>query len=265
MRGDGHLGDGLSALLDGELGEHEADLAAAHLDACEACRDELAAVQAGRALVRGLPFVEPPVGFVDQVIGSRRRRRRRAAAAAGLASVATFATLVLGGAYDEMPEVGADLAMLQEAHLGSPMGEPMEPDEMPGTVVPPRIDRFERTQVHADRQLVQVTYADEAGHQLTIFEGRGSVPGAWLLDAEPMELEVDGDARQGFVAAFDQVRVLVLEVGDSVYALLADTSDDLGDEVLVDAADDLPGPGGGAGVLDRARTVVVRVGEVLRP
>jgi hypothetical protein len=262
MRADGHLGDDLSALLDGELAPDEAVAAQAHLASCDDCSRELASVQASRDLLRGLPFVDPPLGFMDGVIGSRRRRRRQAVAVAVLASIATFATLVLGGAYRDVPEVEADLATLQEAHEGEPMGAPMAPDEVEGPMtLVSQIDRFERTEVHVDGQMVQITYADDDGDELTVFEGYGSASDDWLDDAKPMEVEVDGDTEQGFVVTLDQARMLVLEVGDVVYALVGDTSE----LELADAADDLPDPGDADGLVDRTRTVIVRVGQVFSP
>ncbi|MDP9072421.1 MAG: zf-HC2 domain-containing protein, partial [Actinomycetota bacterium] len=55
-----HLGDLLSALADAQLLPAEAAAARAHLGSCPECRRELAATEQTRALVRGLPLVDPP-------------------------------------------------------------------------------------------------------------------------------------------------------------------------------------------------------------
>jgi anti-sigma factor RsiW len=49
-----HLGDRLSALVDGELGGAERDRAHAHLAACEQCRTEAAELRALKQKLRGL-------------------------------------------------------------------------------------------------------------------------------------------------------------------------------------------------------------------
>jgi anti-sigma factor RsiW len=53
-----HLGDALSALVDGELSPAVEAEARRHLDECADCADELAATQATADLVRGLPAVD---------------------------------------------------------------------------------------------------------------------------------------------------------------------------------------------------------------
>jgi len=89
---DGHLGDVLSALLDGELAPPAHAAAVAHLEGCVDCAHELDLAREARTLVRGLPPVEPPASFYPGLLGGRRRRRALAvvagAAAAGLAVVA---------------------------------------------------------------------------------------------------------------------------------------------------------------------------------
>ena len=53
-----HLGDLVSALLDGELDRAQAASARAHLEGCAQCRAELSAVGAARSWVRALPPVD---------------------------------------------------------------------------------------------------------------------------------------------------------------------------------------------------------------
>ena len=101
----GHLGDGLSALLDGELEYAEAAAARAHLQGCPFCRAELDATATTRALVRALPMVEPPADLIDGLLGqpgavvaiadARARRAGRNRPLAALAGVAAAAALVV--------------------------------------------------------------------------------------------------------------------------------------------------------------------------
>jgi anti-sigma factor RsiW len=54
-----HLGDRLSALIDGELNGAERDRATAHLASCEACRAEAADLRALKQKLRGLTAGAP--------------------------------------------------------------------------------------------------------------------------------------------------------------------------------------------------------------
>ncbi len=65
---DGHPGEALSGLLDGELGAAEAGAVQAHVRACTACAEELHWLRAARWSVRNLPAVEPPAGFLELVV-----------------------------------------------------------------------------------------------------------------------------------------------------------------------------------------------------
>jgi anti-sigma factor RsiW len=93
MSGQGHLGDLLSAFLDGELDTPERSSASAHLDVCTYCSDELAAVAEARRLMRSLPPVEPPFGFYLRLLGLRRRRRAVAAVAAAAVAATALVSL----------------------------------------------------------------------------------------------------------------------------------------------------------------------------
>jgi anti-sigma factor RsiW len=62
-----HLGELLSAHLDGELLDHERARVAGHLQECERCRAELAELAAARASVRSLPILEVPVSAREAV------------------------------------------------------------------------------------------------------------------------------------------------------------------------------------------------------
>jgi anti-sigma factor RsiW len=129
MSGAGpHLGDALSALLDGELPVGQADQARAHLAACPTCTQELSAVTQARAWVRSLPPVEPPFGFYERLLldrrdpvmaafGARSNLRRRAGLAA--LGAAAAAVIVLGVGSPAAQPVRPAVPRLVEAHATS--------------------------------------------------------------------------------------------------------------------------------------------------
>lgn len=122
-----HLGDALSALLDGELPVAQADQARAHLATCPTCAHELAAVTQARAWVRALPPVEPPFGFYERMLldrqpatvafGARSNLRRRAGLAA--LGAAAAAVTVLGVGSPAAQPVSPAVPRLVEAHAAS--------------------------------------------------------------------------------------------------------------------------------------------------
>jgi anti-sigma factor RsiW len=85
----GHLGEQLSAYLDGELVTSEMPAVAAHIDSCSECRRELGELDRSRTAVRALPGVEPPA-FLEPRREAKKRRlgvRTAVAVAAGVAAV----------------------------------------------------------------------------------------------------------------------------------------------------------------------------------
>ncbi len=95
----GHLGEQLSAYLDGELITLEMPVVSAHLDSCPDCRRELADLDRSRTAVRALPGVEPPIFLAPKIEEKKARRGLRtvAALAAGAAAVTlAFAVTPLG-------------------------------------------------------------------------------------------------------------------------------------------------------------------------
>ena len=125
--GDGHLGDLMSALLDGELPRPREEAARAHLAACAACADELVAVKQARSWVRNLPPVAAPFGFYERILlhGPGRQapfavrpslRRRAGMAALGAAAAAVT---VLGVGSPSPRPVSPAVPRLVEAHATS--------------------------------------------------------------------------------------------------------------------------------------------------
>jgi anti-sigma factor RsiW len=123
-----HLGDALSALLDGELPTAQEAAAQAHLARCPSCADELLAVTQARSWVRALPPVEPPFGLFERMLlerpqpvpgafGARASLRRRAGLAA--AGAAAAAVTVLGVGSPSQPPVSPAVPRMVEAHATS--------------------------------------------------------------------------------------------------------------------------------------------------
>lgn len=86
-----HLGELLSAHLDGELTLGEARLVAGHLEVCGECRAEFDDLAAARAAVRMLPALEMPDSVAADIPLSQPRRHWAAAGqwvAVGAAAVA---------------------------------------------------------------------------------------------------------------------------------------------------------------------------------
>ena len=123
MTGAGHLGDLLSALVDGELTPTDAAAAQAHVAQCPQCASELDDVTTARSFVRGLPQLDPPFGFYERILRDERRltvlggggwtARRVAAAAFGSAAAAV---VLLGLAPPRDTPVSPPVNSLVEAH-----------------------------------------------------------------------------------------------------------------------------------------------------
>lgn len=112
-----HLGDLISAHLDGELGPGEAAEVAAHLDECAECRSEMEAVASARALVRELSPLTPP----KPARMPAGRGRRIAAVAASAAAVALAGALLVAPGESEAP---FDLDALVEQHTARMIIDP---------------------------------------------------------------------------------------------------------------------------------------------
>ena len=111
-----HLGEELSAYLDGELVTMEMPADMEHLAWCADCRDELADLDRSRTAVRALPGVEPPEFLEVRRIDAAHRRRIWPAAAAvgGIAAAALAFSLSASSAGPE--PVSIDVADLQTRH-----------------------------------------------------------------------------------------------------------------------------------------------------
>ncbi|HEX8770801.1 MAG TPA: zf-HC2 domain-containing protein [Acidimicrobiales bacterium] len=127
-QGGPHLGDALSALLDGALSAEEEPAVSAHLAQCEVCTADLEGIRAVRSRLRALPPEEPPFGFVERLVrphhvGGRRRRLRVGAAALGVSAAAALAVLFLSSPTNA--PVSPQMTRLVEAHATSSSGDPI--------------------------------------------------------------------------------------------------------------------------------------------
>lgn len=122
---EAHLGDALSALVDGELTSGEEAAARSHVVRCPACRAELAAVEDTRALLRGLPALDLPPVVVERARWVGRRRPSRVAAVAATAVAAAAAALFV--VVPPEPEaVTPKVGQLVEVHATSGVdGDPL--------------------------------------------------------------------------------------------------------------------------------------------
>lgn len=120
---NGCLGDGLSALVDGELASAEEAAARAHLATCGVCRHDLVAFERVRSLVRSLPALDLPPVVVERVRWLEHRRPSRVAVAA--AAVAAAASLLFVAAAPTDP-VTPPVDRLLEVHATSGVnGDPL--------------------------------------------------------------------------------------------------------------------------------------------
>jgi len=95
---DGHLGDRLSAYLDGELVTLEYRRVTRHLTDCVECRAELQDLDRARTAIRSLPGVDTGLTGVVPAIPIRKRRRGLIAGGIGVAAaVALFLGIIVGG------------------------------------------------------------------------------------------------------------------------------------------------------------------------
>lgn len=252
-----HFGDRLSALLDGELAVAEARAVRAHLAECPPCAAELEAVDAARSVLRGLPPVEPPAGFLDGLAPRPAPvvpLRRRGAAASAVASVAASILVVALGAgglrsplapsvSSAVDDHASTVAALADAGLGV---RPTSADAPPTTAVPRTLEGlaapyrapleldggYRLVRAFAHREGLHLLY-QRGRFALSVFEAEGEVewdalPGGRRLDHDGLSLWQQEGAG----------RVVVLEHD----GLAATVVGDEGGEAVLEAARSLPGP-----------------------
>ena len=119
---DGHLGDRLSAYLDGELVTLEHRRVTRHLVDCPDCRVELQELDRARIAVRSLPGVDTTSTGEIPVTPAARHTRRYVAA--GIGAAAAAAALVVGLAVGNGDEPAFSLDDLGTRHVARASAEP---------------------------------------------------------------------------------------------------------------------------------------------
>lgn len=119
---DGHLGDRLSAYLDGELVTLEHRRVTKHLVDCSDCRAELQELDGARIAVRSLPGVDTTTTDEIHVVSVPRRRRRIVAGGVGAAAAAALLVGLAVGGGEEPVFVLDDLATHHVARASAEPG-----------------------------------------------------------------------------------------------------------------------------------------------
>ncbi len=260
---EGHLGWRVSALLDGELLPAEEGAARAHLSTCDRCDRELAEVMAARSLVRDLGIVEPPRGFLDQLVSTSQQAsplRFGAVALAGIAALWIILLIVVASV--ALPQVVPPVDDFVRQHEVAatdpellPTLEPVEvldgtgDDLAPPYVLPEELAAsFERVVAYDKGEgVIQALYRSE-GVAVSLFQQEGSLDWDRLPDGGEVR---DVGGTRAWVGTVDAVggvpgveasgsrAVVVVPDGDLVYTLV--TADPA--EVALDLVADLPDPG----------------------
>jgi anti-sigma factor RsiW len=118
---DGHLGDRLSAYLDGELVTLEHRRVTNHLVVCQDCRTELQELDRARIAVRSLPGVDVTTTGEMPAVPAARHRRRLIAGGIGAAAAAALLVGLTVGSSDQ-PAFSLD--ELGSRHVARASAEP---------------------------------------------------------------------------------------------------------------------------------------------
>ena len=258
-RQEGHLGDRLSGLVDGDLDPTEEVQAREHLETCADCRGQVETLTELRQAMQALPSVEPPSGYLDGLL-RRGRRNRAALAGVGAATTALALTVWIGtttgvtsavvvppvddlvARHAEMQgsDVTTDAAIAEvyESADADDMDEPFRaPEELAGA--------FRRVGIyhHTADGILQVTYVFTGGmsdgETLSLFEQPGDLDrDALSATGDPDSGEwVQANGRRAWVVE-GPYRAVVIERGDMVYTVVGDARRD----TLMQVAVQLPLP-----------------------
>ena len=112
-----HLGELVSAYVDGELAATERYRAESHLAGCDLCRQELTDMMLVRARLRGLPMLESPLDLTrkSKTPGPVYRRPRVLVSAAAAAAAMFLALAALAAPVDVVDLSGQEFNMTYRA------------------------------------------------------------------------------------------------------------------------------------------------------
>ena len=121
-----HLGDWISALLDGELADADRASAERHLATCAECTAVYDGIASVRTTVRSLPLLDPPFGLIERMVlpgGAEETTRKRRRPPVWLAGAAAAVSLIVLAAAPRHPHsVQAPVATFVNAHAASAPG-----------------------------------------------------------------------------------------------------------------------------------------------
>lgn len=116
-----HLGELLSAHLDGELSLLEAKLVAGHLEVCGTCRVEFDDLAAARTAVRMLPALELPESVAHVISGDMQRGGRTSGrwigAVAALVATVLVSSMLVANEPEPTPLSASDLGAFYVARV----------------------------------------------------------------------------------------------------------------------------------------------------
>lgn len=226
----GHLGDLVSALVDGELHGPDAAAAHRHLSGCDQCRDEYTATEAVARTVRGLPPVDPRFGFYERLtrrggFGLPRRSVRIGIAVATAAAMVAVAVAVAGDLSEVpvSPPVDDMMAVHQAGFLPpvaadkgfeeSTAGDMGAPFEAPGEVGA----GYERRAVYERKSdhIMAVAYRADGG-AVSVFEQTG------VLDTEALDASMAPVAGDAWAMESNGVLAVVYVRGRLVYTVVGE-------------------------------------------
>jgi hypothetical protein len=191
-----------------------------------------------RRLLRGLPEVDPPEGFFDDLI-RRKRNRARAVVVLGFVAASLGGAIVVAQATGITGDVAPSIGDLTDRHdsmmtIGTTSTREGRADVPAPFQVPDHLGPMAAGMAvqHPD-DVVQVVYGQD-GHYISVFEQAGDLE-ADAMDAGLRRLDVPG------VAAWqtDDGSVVVRR-NDVVYVLVGDIDTDLLPEVVEDLPDARP-------------------------
>ncbi len=223
-----HLGDTLSALVDGELPADEQAAARRHLEGCPECRDELAATQAVALTIRGLPPVDAPFGFYEGLLRGRgfavadRRPLRVGLAVATVAAAVALAVGLAGdlGGTEVSPQVDDMVDVHQAGFVPRDGFETVPAEDMDTVEVPRELEGgFEREAVYQRSSDDMVAVAYRSGPDtVSVFEQPGE------LDTDSLDAAMDEMAHDAWAMDIDGLHAVVADRGHVVYTVVGDAS-----------------------------------------
>ncbi len=116
----------LSAHLDGELTDTEANAIELHLASCTECRREFDELRQARAAVRGLPLLNPPAGIFEDMLPQAEITTERSARYRWLVPVAAamVAVVVAVGVITTPPSVDIPMERVAVQHAAGSAAQP---------------------------------------------------------------------------------------------------------------------------------------------